>query len=154
MHILQTTTKLSKFEIPFKLSTIYEIKGLHSGTCVLRPPSFATTCHLWPEFMVPIPPFTLKLTRFMTTCSLRPKSLEPKGGRKTQVPLYKVNSNPWLNESFSYVQALSASLVSNLFPAISPTKIHFFCQKKPTTNDHIADSRQQQTRSAWLPRFK
>ena len=38
--------------------------------------------------MAQIQHFTMKLTRFMTICSLRPELLEPKGGRKTQVPLY------------------------------------------------------------------
>ena len=50
---------------------------------------FTTTYHLSPEFMAPIQPYNVKLTYvFMTICSLRPKSLEPKSGRKTQVPLY------------------------------------------------------------------
>ena len=48
---------------------------------------FATTCHLWPEFIAPIQAFILELT-----CCLWPRSLETMGGHKNTCSVPKKNS--------------------------------------------------------------
>ena len=38
-----------------QLCTYKQVSGKgYSGTCVLRSPSFTTTCHFWSEFMEPM----------------------------------------------------------------------------------------------------
>ena len=42
---------------------IIEVQYVYSETCVLQPPSFTTTCRLWPQFKVPMQHFTLNRDR-------------------------------------------------------------------------------------------